>query len=334
MNTGLLYLPQYNLLTEGAKTPLDGAKATQKLTIRERVVHALQHKADVPALPATVHRLMDVVKKPTVDIDTIAEVARLDPGITAKILQVASSPVFGGKMIHNLQDALLMIGLEEMKRIATTITVINTFRHLHVRVNWELFWLHSLLTARLTETLANAYRPVDGREYLAGLLHDVGKLFFEHNFPQEFEMVVMRAMTSREGMYEAESRLLDITHAEVSAMLANKWRLPHEVVGAIQFHHEPNSSLNRDPSDSGYTPFLSLCVCVANQIANQCHANMQGAENPDRTALEAIPEWGQLQELNPSRTLSLDVAGELQKAREIIRAVKAPPAEEPKPIAK
>ena len=324
MNTGLLYLPKNNPVDQGAPAPASEGKATQKLSIRERVIHTLQHHADVPALPATVHRLMDVVKKPTVDIDTIAEVARLDPGITAKILQVASSPVFGGKMIQNLQDALLMIGLEEMKRIATTITIIKTFRHLHVRVNWELFWLHSLFTARLTETLANVYRPVDGREYLAGLLHDVGKLFFEHNFSQEFEMVVMRAMTSREGMYEAEQRLLDITHAEVSALLANKWRLPHEVIGAIQFHHEPNSSLNRDPDDSKYTPFLSLCVCVANKIANHCHANMQGAETLDDTTLEKMPEWAQLQALNPTRTLTLDVAGELAKAREIIDTIKAP----------
>lgn len=332
MNTGLLYFSKPVVLSDDAEA--DPQRPIRKQTVRERVIQALEHQDDVPALPATVHRLVNLLKKPHVNLDAIAEVARLDPGITAQILRVASSPSFGGQTIYQLRDALLMIGLDEMKRIASTISVINTFRHLRVKVNWDLFWLHSLLTARLTERLVNAYGAVDGGEYLAGLLHDVGKLFLEHNFLREFELVLVRAVTQRKGMYAAENELFDITHAEVSAMLCNQWHLPDEVVRAVRLHHEPSFSLSRGPSGSASTPLVILCVRIANQMANRCHANIPGAENLDDTALETAPEWRQLQQQNASRTVSLDVAKELQKAQEIIHAIKTSPGDPPATLAR
>lgn len=327
MNTGLLYLQEYAAPQNFTTRPAGpGAKATQKLTVRERVITALQQKGDVPAFPVTAHRLLELAKQPNVDLNAVAEVVRLDPGIASRILKVASSPAYAGQTISTLEEALLMIGIEEMKRIVTSLSVINTFRHMRVKVNWDLFWLHSLLTARLTEILVYAYREVDGREYLAGLLHDVGKLFLQHNFPQEFEMVVIRAMASREGMYAAENKLLDITHAEASALLCHRWHLQHEVIGAVQFHHEPGSPLNVDPNDPGYQPFLSYCLCVADKLANLCHANIGESNQPAETSLESMPEWIWLQQYQAVRSLSLDVAGEFQKTREIISAMKGPSA--------
>lgn len=322
MITRLMYLDESTGQLPAGRDPAAAPKTAGKATIRERVIYALHHGADVPALPVTVLCLLDVVRKRNVDLEMIAEIARLDPGITARIFAIASTATFGGDKITRLEDALLLLGTDEIKRIATTFSVINIFRHLRVKVNWELFWLHSLFTARLTEKLAGAYRDVDGREYLAGLLHDVGKLFLEHHFLREFDQVIASAVSGGDNMYEAENRLLDITHAEVSARLCHKWHLHHEVVGAIQFHHEPNSPLNRDPNDPSYTPLLALCVCIADKVANQCHANIQGAENLDNVALNTIPEWKSLQKYAAVRALSLDVAGELEKAEQIIGTVK------------
>jgi HD-like signal output (HDOD) protein len=323
MNTGLLYLPEFSDPQNFGKAPApNSTKSTQRLTVRERVISALRTRGDVPALPVTAHKLLSLAKDPHADLDAIAEVARLDPGITSRVLKVASSPVFGGQTLTNIQDALMMIGMEEMKRIATSLSVIESFRHMRVRVNWELFWLHSLLTARLLEILVNAFRDTTGPEYMAGLLHDVGKIFFEHNFPQEFDMVMMRALASREGMYPEESRLLDITHAEVSALLCNKWHLSHEVIGAVQFHHEPSSPLNHDPNDPSYSPFLSYCLCVADKLVNMCGANMEGAEDLNGTSVESMPEWVWLQRFQAVRPLTLDVAAEAKRAQEVISALK------------
>ncbi|MDD2707137.1 MAG: HDOD domain-containing protein [Verrucomicrobiae bacterium] len=325
MNSALLYL-HLQPPEQGSRPSETSSKAsTQKLTMRERVVSALQRRTDLPAFPATAHRLAATFNNPLVDISEVAEIARLDPGITSRCLRLASSPVFGGHIISTLEEALMLLGANEVRKVAASIVVIDSLKHMRVKINWELFWLHSLLVARLAERLANAYRETDGREYMAGLLHDVGKLFIEYYFPQEFELVLMRAVNSRAGMYEAESRLLDINHAEVTAMLCDKWNLNHELIGGIQFHHEPLSSFNSDPNDPTYTPLLALCICIADRIANICHANIQGAENWDNVAVESMTEWTALKEkFKPVRTLMLDVAGELQKAQELIASFKEP----------
>jgi HD-like signal output (HDOD) protein len=323
MNVGLLFLEENAESPENIPEHAPSHDGTQKAGVRHKVLRALARDAEVPAFPATVLRLSDVLRRSNVDLETIAEIARLDPGITARILKVASSPVFAREPIRKLEDALLVLGTDEIKRIATTCSVINIFRHLRIKVNWDIFWLHSLLTARFTEILVKCYREVDGREYLAGLLHDVGKLFLQHHFLREFDLVLSNAPDSPNGIYTTEDRLLGITHAEVSARLCQKWRLHPEVLGAVQFHHEPDSPLNHDPNNEAYTTLPALCVCVANRLANECCTVIhQKGETLDGTALEAIPEWKKLQDYHPIRELTVDVAGEVEKAMQIVDAVK------------
>jgi putative nucleotidyltransferase with HDIG domain len=217
-----------------------------------------------------------------------------------------------------------MIGMEEVRKVAASMAVIGSFSHFRVKIDWELFWLHSLLVAYLTERLANAYREVTGKEYLAGLLHDIGKLFLEHYFAQEFELVIMRAIYSKTGMHEAENQLLDITHAEVGSLLCEKWLLNREIIRAVRFHHEPNAPANVAPDDPNYTPFLTLCVNIADKLANVCHANIQGGEDLAQVNFEELPEWRQLKQSPPRTTLVLDLAVELKKVKDIIAAMKIP----------
>ena len=299
------------------------SRTTQKLSVRDRIMGALEY--DIPSLPATTHKLLELIKQPDIYIETLAEVIKLDPGMTTKFLKVASSPLFGKKNITSLEEALQHIGLVETKKIATAIGMIHSFDHFRIRINWELFWLHSLFTAHLTESLAHAYRDIDGREYLAGLLHDIGKLFMEQYFPEEFELAVLRSVSAHSGMFEAENQLFDISHAEVSALLCEKWGLHKEIVRAVRYHHQPFDPHNKDPDDLKFQTFLALCVCLANKIANICHANIQGAEDLDNIEFTSLSEWQRLKsEYIPQHTLILDVAAELEKVEHIIAAVKAP----------
>jgi len=308
---------------DSVNTCLLYSKSTQKLTIRDKVLESLQKENEVPAFPAVARKLMQVANQQDADISVIADIVALDPGLTAQFLKLASSPAISGQGITSIHNALLLIGMGNARKIATSMLVMDTFKNLRVKVNWEMFWLHNLLTARLTERLADAYREVDGREYLAGLLHDVGKLFIEHYFPQEFELVILRASLARTGMYEAEMQLLDISHAETSALLCEKWQLHKEIVRSVRFHHDPNSERNKDPDDLDSQPFLAHCICIADKLANICHANIQGAENLDNTQLESLPEWIRLKEFTPRRTLVLDMAAELKMAEGIIASTKS-----------
>ena len=297
-------------------------KTTQKLTLRDRVINTLKTDNTIPSFSAAAQRLIRTLNRQDTDIGSVAEIVELDPGLTAQFLKLASSPAFGVQEIRNIREAVMVVGLNEARKIATTLLVMDNLRQFRVKVNWDLFWLHCLLTARMTEHLADAYREVDGREYLAGLLHDVGKLFLEHYFIQEFELIILRASLTRLGMYEAEMQLLDLSHAEVSSLLCEKWKLNPEVIRSIRWHHDPFSEKNTDPANKDDPTFLANCICLADKVANLCHANIQGTENLDEVVLESLPEWTRLKQRTPRKTLIMDMASELQISEDIINATK------------
>jgi putative nucleotidyltransferase with HDIG domain len=300
-----------------AATPL-----TPKIALRGKLIEALQQEAEIPAFSEIARKLMEVVQNPKSDIDSIAEVAKLDPGITAKFLRLASSPSFSAKYITSIKDALMIIGLNEAQRLAMTIIVMGRFTVMKLRIDWELYWLHCLLTARLTEKLASSYRDVDGREYLSGLLHDLGKLYIGHHFPKEFEKSVIRAMVMGNGLFESEKELFDITHAEVAAVLCQKWKLHPDLIHAVRCHHEPDALVEPTDPKANDKQFLALCLFLADRMANITRANIQGAENLQGVQFEDLPEWTWLQRYKSEKPPAIDLSAELKKAKDIISAVK------------
>jgi len=278
----------------------------------------------IPAFSASALRLKDLLKEQNVDMATITEIVKLDPGLTSQYLRAAQATDVKAackKTTSNIKEALLKAGMGEVRKQATTIGVVDRVSNLRIKIDWSMYWLHSVLTARLTERIAGAYRPITGKEYLAGLLHDSGKVFMEHFFPQEFESVVMYAMERGCGMLEAEKRLLEITHPEISALLCEKWGLQREIVRSIRFHHEPNSPFNKDPIDPDQEKLLAACICVADILANICQANIPGAKIYDQP-FETLPEYLFLKTFTARTTLELDVASELEKAQKDIQAAK------------
>jgi len=212
----------------------------------------------------------------------------------------------------NIQEALFLIGIREMRRIALTIGVMDNFNHLRIKINWQKFWLHSVLVARLTERIAGAFRDINGMEYLTGLVHDIGKLILEHYFPREFEAIALRAMERRCGFAAAEFDLLGLDHTCIGASLCQCLDLHHHVVHAVRYHHQATHPAHTcDPK--GDTGFLACCVSVADTLANMGEVNI-GGENELANSLDELPEWQYLTRFYDCRGLQLDLGEEIEKA--------------------
>ncbi len=293
-----------------------------KHAIRSVVMNIIndENTMPIPAFSATVLKLRALLEQQDVDINLVIELIKLDPGLTSQYLQLAPVSKSGKKSTADIKTALIQAGIGQVRKQATALGVLDRVSHLRIKIDWNMFWLHNVLTARLTERIASAYRPITGKEYLAGLLHDVGKVFLEHYFPQDFEAVVQHAMERKCGMLEAEQKLLDITHSEISAALCERWGLHREIVRAVRFHHDPDSPFNKDPIEPENEKFLAACVAVADLVADICKADISGAKDMTGIALESTPEWLFLKKFTPKTGLDLDVEVELQKARESIEA--------------
>ena len=290
-----------------------------KRWVHDRVVELLESDTSVPSFSTAALKLTQMAKDETFDLEDLAAVVELDQGLSARCLRVASTAGYGGHNLTNIQEAMLIIGVRETRRIALTVGVMDNFNHLRIKINWQKFWLHSVLVARLTERLAGAFRETTGREYLAGLLHDIGKLILEHYFPREFEAIVMRAMERRCGFAAAEFDLLGLDHTCIGASLCQCLHLHKHIIHAVRFHHQAvHPAHTCDPE--GDAGFLASCISVADTLANMGDVNMGGAAQL-ASSLEDMEEWKYLTQFFDCRGLQLDLNEEIENAQAEISAL-------------
>jgi HD-like signal output (HDOD) protein len=283
------------------------------------VQQVLASEQVVPSFSAVALKLTTMVRDDRRTLDDFAAVIALDPGLAARCIKVAGTVAYRGRSINTIKEALLMIGMTEMRRIALSIGVMDAFSHLRIKIDWQRFWLHSVLVARIGEKIAGAYREVTGIEYLAGLLHDSGKMILEHYFPREFETVVLTSMERRCGHASVESDILGINHAQIGGALCEVLKIHPHAIEAVRFHHDVlNPAHVQNPTGDG--GFLAACVNVADMFANMARASIGGERVLDRS-YEEYPEWKFLLQFAPENGLDLDLEEEITRTDAELKAL-------------
>ena len=292
---------------------------TGKRWVHDRLVDAIGSDSSVSMFPPAVRRLTTMVRNEHVHYTDICEVVEMDQGLSAKCLRAANSVAYGGNAIKNLDEALFMIGIDELKRLIYTLGVVDNFNHLRIKLNWQPFWIHSILVARLTEKLAAAFRPTTGIEYLSGLLHDIGKLILEHYFPREFEDVLLTSLQKKCGWTRVEDDLLGVNHATIGAALCQAMNLDPQIVQAVQFHHQPLHPVHVH-KPNGDRGFLACCIHLANMLANLERINIGGYDEI-KGNFDELPEWVHLTSHFDCAGLELNLDEEIAKAKQKLDAM-------------
>ncbi len=131
------------------------------------------------------------------------------------------------------------------------------------------FWTHSIAVAGVSRHLAKkAGQPSPEDYFIAGLVHDIGKIVLAQYFQDLFKMVWASALENHISFYEAEKKELSITHARIGGYLAKKWKIPRGMIDMIRYHHAPNKSVH----DFN----LLMTVHVADIIVNSLMGNPEG----------------------------------------------------------
>lgn len=199
----------------------------------------------LPSVPALYTKLLQELESPDSSIDDIAKVIASDTGMTAKILQLANSAFFGIRQrIVGPKDAVLYLGFDTVKALALTVKVFSEFAGASCsRFSVSSLAQHCVLTGTLARRLAKAIdlssQNVE-EAFMAGLLHDVGKLLLVDAFPAKYDQAMRAAETQGSTGWEAERTVFGTTHAEVGTYLLWLWGLPDAVVEAVAYHHAPS----------------------------------------------------------------------------------------------
>lgn len=285
---------------------------------RDRVREVLCSGRSFPSFSTVVLKLVHLAQDDDVAMDDLVALISKEPGLAANCIRVASTSRFSQGPVSSVADAVMRLGTREIRRIASSLGVMSRFNHLRVSVDWERFWLHSLLVARLSEQIASAFRQSNGMGYMAGLLHDSGKLVIEHHLPREFETVMERAWSRKCGHFTAERDVLGMDHTQIGAALCHCLRIHHHVRTAVWFHHSPT-----DPRLStmlgGDQGFLGAVVGFADALAHMASEGI-GGERVLTTAYDELPEWEILQGFDPINGLELDTERDLAEAEADLKA--------------
>lgn len=196
--------------------------------------------AQLPALPAVLLQILQLCTAEDSGLGEIVEVVRRDAAVTARILSIARSPYYNrGHPPKDLGQCLQVLGTRTVRRIALNQAVLDLFSRFQVAAKADLttFWVHALLTALLAQQLAErlVYPHVE-EAYLAGLLHDIGRLALLAGFSEDYASLFAADM-DEQLLLQAERARFDLDHAEVGAWLAQRWQLDLLFSDSLRYHH-------------------------------------------------------------------------------------------------
>jgi len=243
----------------------------------------------LPTLPQVMERVMEVITDPKSSAPDLGREIAKDQSLTAKILRMVNSAFYGFyRRIDGVGDAVAILGYNEVRILTLTISVFDSFGP--SRTGWDRprFWHHALATAIGTEGLAQGSKTLAKEAYVAGLLHDIGKVAFDKLLGSDWIRVLKRADEEGRALDVMEEEEFGASHATAGGWLAEQWHLPERISQAIMFHH----NLAEVQRDNALAPLVHLANVVVKQEDIGYSGNPSGKE---LNLAEVAPLWpGQL----------------------------------------
>ncbi len=201
----------------------------------------------LPAMPAIAQKLLTLPLETSKGENAMLNLIEHDPQLSAKIIGLANSPLFGSSQkVTSVRDAAMLLGMTRVKSVAIGISAMTALTKVpQGRLSLQDLWLHSLTVALSMRTIVQhmpaAIRPGDDEIFLAGLLHDIGYLVLAYLDTKRSDELHAKLAEPQEDQspLQIEQQLLGITHNELSSLLAENWGLPDEIIAALRYHHEP-----------------------------------------------------------------------------------------------
>ena len=217
----------------------------------------------LPSFPQVAAKLLEVSRDDTAPLEEVAKIVETDPGISIRVLELVNSACYGlSRKVTSLSDAVVTLGLDEIKKLALGIAIFEKiFKTGHTKeFNRLMFWRHSLAVAVLSMKIAQKIEyPNPEEAYTAGLLHDVGKIFLDLQGHRDYGKFIRNLSESTDLVIEKERSEIGLGHDDIGAFFCARWQLPENLVLAVKYHHQPfeNHDLAEDEKQ------LIAIVCMA-----------------------------------------------------------------------
>ena len=220
---------------------------------------------ELVSLPEIVLRINEMVNDPNCSAADIAETISQDAALSVRLLKVVNSPFYNfPSKVDTISMAITIVGTRQLRDLVLATAVVNKFSAIPEElVNTHIFWHHNLATAAAARVIANRLRITNTeRFFVAGLLHDIGKLVMYLTQPDLSRQVLQLLHKPSNDISKLEISAFGFDHATLGAALLRYWKLPESLVEPTAFHHAPTQAKHHIKE----TAIIHLANAVANTI--------------------------------------------------------------------
>lgn len=222
---------------------------------------------ELPTMPEVLLKLNEVIARPDAAAGDVAKVIGADPAVSTNILRIVNSAYYGLQVrVASVSLAVSVLGFNMTKKVALKAAVFSVFAKRREPVQHfdpAAFWKHAVfvgVAARALVARSSAFADMHPEDaYIAGLLHDIGKIILMEKVAPRYLATLQKAAQQGRGEFEVEREDFGFTHADVGSVLAIKWSLPEDLAIAIRYHHAPS----KDP----FHRSLSSLIHLADHLA-------------------------------------------------------------------
>jgi len=237
----------------------------------------------MPAFPSSVNQILQLTSDINSSPKDLIQVIEHDPVLTLKILKLVNSAYFGlSREVTSIKKSVVYIGLNSVKNISISIAAIGVLPRKNLSgYSMNDFLVHSLTTAAVARLLGKSKGVPEtelGDYFVTSLLHDIGQLALAQFLPDLFAQAYKLSVQEGILIQQAEKQIIGEDHAMVGAMLAEKWKLPEDLIHCIRYHHRLDEFEDAN--------ILEKTIYVANQVSK-----LLTEEDKRVSQIEVLPEY-------------------------------------------
>jgi putative nucleotidyltransferase with HDIG domain len=185
---------------------------------------------------------MEIIEDERASFENIAAVIETDQALAARILKIANSAFYGLiSKVSSVEHAVAILGPREVRSIVLGLSVYNFFSsHDSEILDPTQFWKHAIVCSQVARLLGRHFNiRNDETLFVAGLVHDIGKVVVDQYFHEEFLMIVDSVSSNGNTFSRAEKKILGTTHYQIGAKLLQQWSFPKKIIVEVLYHHAP-----------------------------------------------------------------------------------------------
>ncbi len=192
----------------------------------------------LPVMPEVAHALIRTLNDDDADVGTVRDVISKDPALTATLLRMANSAIFGlSRTVSTLDNAVSVVGLSQIRARALSICMANVFV-LPQGLNRLEFWRNSMVRAGYAQWLAHSLGMDEQQAWLAGMMQRLGEISIAQHNPKHVEIIERKPCAPGERWLR-EQKVIGFDEGQITAEIAHRWDFPDDVVQALRSSAAP-----------------------------------------------------------------------------------------------